>query len=313
MKMIKTLYTFLLTSVIMIAVLVNFASTAAVPTIKVVPENIIASVGTSFTVQMWIYGAAKIDNTDVAMWQVFMTWDPLILEMDLTVVWGSFYEEPRIGLWGDLTADAAAGQKVVNVVDGFKYVSGYDVVIQDDSSSETNTVASVVGNQLTMQNDLANTYTVSANGGAYPIPDYTPSSSVRNDVGRFIGGQTTNGPAPGQSGDGWLCSFTFDVIGDGETTLNIDEPFTLIQNTFWEDIGDEEGELIKESGHLIYAWLEDLNSDGAVDIFDLSSIALHFGETGTPGWIPEDIVEDGAINVVDLQSVALKFGVYAGE
>jgi len=69
----------------------------------------------------------------------------------------------------------------------------------------------------------------------------------------------------------------------------------------------------KESGYVIFAWPEDLNTDGAIDIFDLSSVALHFGESGDPGWIPEDIFEDGSINVIDLTEVAQKFGVYAGE
>jgi len=50
-----------------------------------------------------------------------------------------------------------------------------------------------------------------------------------------------------------------------------------------------------------------------VDIFDISSVAIHWGETGTPGWIPADLNKDGVIDISDLSMVAVKFGMqYAG-
>lgn len=66
-----------------------------------------------------------------------------------------------------LTADAASGQKNVVVADGSIF-SGEPtpdtVYIADDSGSEVNVVVSVAGNTLTMKNNLANAYTVAANG-----------------------------------------------------------------------------------------------------------------------------------------------------
>ena len=59
-----------------------------------------------------------------------------------------------------LTQDAASGQKNVSVSDGTKFQSGYPVQIRDDANSEWNTVASVNGNIVTMQNNLSNTYYV---------------------------------------------------------------------------------------------------------------------------------------------------------
>jgi hypothetical protein len=47
---------------------------------------------------------------------------------------------------------------------------------------------------------------------------------------------------------------------------------------------------------------EDINCDGDVDLFDLVRLGLHWGETGSPGWIAEDIniTPDGVIDLFDL-------------
>jgi hypothetical protein len=37
-------------------------------------------------------------------------------------------------------------------------------------------------------------------------------------------------------------------------------------------------------------------------------VGNHFGETGTPGWIPEDVNSDGAINVFDMILIGNHFG-----
>ena len=58
---------------------------------------------------------------------------------------------PRVGYWGVLTEDAPAGQKIVKVTDGSKFVAGVAVLIEDDSDNE---VASIMGNRLTMKYDI---------------------------------------------------------------------------------------------------------------------------------------------------------------
>ena len=63
-----------------------------------------------------------------------------------------------------LTQDASSGQKSVTVSDGTKFQSGYPVQIKDNSNSEWNTVASVNGNVLTMQNNLSYAYFVAKSG-----------------------------------------------------------------------------------------------------------------------------------------------------
>jgi hypothetical protein len=37
-------------------------------------------------------------------------------------------------------------------------------------------------------------------------------------------------------------------------------------------------------------------------------IGNHFGETGTPGWIPEDVNKDGVINILDIVYAGNHFG-----
>jgi len=44
----------------------------------------------------------------------------------------------------------------------------------------------------------------------------------------------------------------------------------------------------------------DLNGDGWVNVLDQVSVGAHWGETGSPGWIPQDINLDGRVNVLDL-------------
>ena len=44
----------------------------------------------------------------------------------------------------------------------------------------------------------------------------------------------------------------------------------------------------------------DVNGDGHVNALDLVLVGQHFGESGTPGWIPEDINVDGFVDVLDI-------------
>lgn len=54
------------------------------------------------------------------------------------------------------------------------------------------------------------------------------------------------------------------------------------------------------------AW--DLNGDGLCNIGDVVRIGLRWGESGTPGWIPEDLNIDGVINIGDVVVVGLHWG-----
>jgi hypothetical protein len=52
----------------------------------------------------------------------------------------------------------------------------------------------------------------------------------------------------------------------------------------------------------------DVNQDGAVNVMDLTSIGMHLGETGGPGWIRADVTRDGIVNTLDLVGVGMCWG-----
>jgi hypothetical protein len=150
-----------------------------------------------------------------------------------------------------------------------------------------------------------------------------PSYRIRNDVNPsyMFGGETLTSGMECQSSDVvLLCTVTFKVLSETPTTLNITGYVGGIWLTYYQCCVDYPNKHIPEveSGYYIGApWPEDINGDGWVDIFDLSSVAIHYGEEGSPGWIPEDLwgeygEPDGAIDIWDLTRVCIKYGLYAG-
>jgi hypothetical protein len=44
----------------------------------------------------------------------------------------------------------------------------------------------------------------------------------------------------------------------------------------------------------------DINQDGRCDILDIVALGLHWGESGTPGWLRADVNKDGLVNIADV-------------
>ena len=56
-------------------------------------------------------------------------------------------------------------------------------------------------------------------------------------------------------------------------------------------------------------WAADVNTDGVINILDLTLVASHFGETPTADQSPNpDVNGDGSVNILDLTLVASHFG-----
>ena len=142
--------------------------------------------------------------------------------------------------------------------------------------------------------------------------------NIQNDFGYASIGETTNGEHPGKNAEtALLCTITFQVELDLGSELDISgykagPPEMYL--TYYQDSNLNKFVPIRESGWF-GGWPEDFNGDGIVDIFDLSSVAIHYGETGSPGWIPQDLSgpsnePDGIIDIWDLTRVCLKYGQY---
>ena len=58
-----------------------------------------------------------------------------------------------------------------------------------------------------------------------------------------------------------------------------------------------------QANFIVTPW--DINGDGRVDLFDLVRLGLHWGETGSPRWIPEDVKPDGIIDLFDLVLIGI--------
>jgi hypothetical protein len=153
---------------------------------------------------------------------------------------------------------------------------------------------------------------------------YADAPSGSNDfkfvdyvVGWTEFGESMMGDTPedraGMSGNGWLATCEFEVIGTGETVIDIKsgylaEPYAL---TFMLTYYDDELELDPVNAYFLNVpspWATDLNEDGRIDIRDVARVARKWGWEGTPGSIPEDVNDDGYVDIVDLTAVAGDYG-----
>ncbi|MDH5780499.1 MAG: dockerin type I domain-containing protein [Candidatus Bathyarchaeota archaeon] len=92
-----------------------------------------------------------------------------------------------------LTEDAEQGQKIVNVADGTKFSIDDKVYVMTSSGllQEENTIASISGNELTMENNLVNTYEVGWSAKVVKLPawfSHTGHATVSGDSTEKIAG-----------------------------------------------------------------------------------------------------------------------------
>lgn len=341
MKIIKAICVSLISCLLLSLMFINSGSAQITTKIKVErlsgaePVQFTGRAGGSFDLRIKIYDAGYwgVDDYDVYAWQVMIIWNNALLEWS-TNVFGNYMNVPREGPWGVLTADAPAGQNKINVTTGSFFAIpsawGQKVLLQDDDSSEIAYLHSdpdigQQGNMLVLAQGtvLANDYTVAKNAVCYPWPTLQNVATLGPAGNRIMIGQSTKGAPPGvQGGSGWLCDLSFNVLAEGEVTLDIDGPMgfgsqTYITNTKKVDLGDApsgagdpgnyQSELLKESGEFILPWDEDIDGDGTVGIFDLSSVAIWFGEDVPPAPELVDLNNDNHIGIADLSSVSIEF------
>jgi hypothetical protein len=256
-------------------VLLQIGKAQTLPAIKLEPKYVAAKVGEKFDVQIKVYGAT-FPNSEVHAWQVHIEFPIAALEAMPSPAYGPFMSAPRIGYWGVLLYNAPAGQNVVNVTEGSRFIAGQQVLIKDNLNSENKTISSITGSMITLSSNLVNSYTIANNAGAYPYPTLSAIGSISNSLGTGTFGQTTQGVNPGAQGDGLLATLTFYVEQDVSSRLNITGTLTYIKTTLGEVVGDDLGELEKQDAYIIQSG--DINADGIVSGNDLFSLGRDFNK-----------------------------------
>jgi hypothetical protein len=158
------------------------------------------------------------------------------------------------------------------------------------------------------------------NGG--PIWDFTTGPAANNPP------NTPSNPSPANHATGlsintdlsWTGgdpdagdTVTYDVyfgttsspplVSDNQAATTYD-PGTLAYNTkyYWYIVATDNHDIAVEGSVWDFTTGKsgDVDGDGNVNVLDMIRIGQHWGETGSPGWIPEDVKPDGVINVLDM-------------
>lgn len=107
----------------------------------------------------------------------------------------------------------------------------------------------------------------------------TPYSNIRENFA--ILSEATNGDYAGISGDGLLCTVTFNILQESSVTIFIDHAtLTYYVEVFVPPNLVKVENFNKENGYFEAVWLEDINVDGIIDIFDISSVGIDWGGCG---------------------------------
>jgi hypothetical protein len=271
----KILSIALVVSLLLGLVLLRSGNAQSLPAMKLEPKYVAVKAGEKFDVQIRVYGATY-PNSEVSAWQVRIEFPIASLEAMPSPAYGNFMSLPRIGYWGLLLYNAPAGQNVVNVTEGSRFIIGQQVLITDDLHSENKTISNIQGSKITLNANLVNSYTVAANAGCYPYPTLSAIGSISNSLGSGTFGQTTNGVNPGAQGDGLLATLSFYAEQDVSSHLNITSTLTYIKTTLGEVVGDEPGELEKQDSYTIRA--EDINANGVISGTDLFLLGKDFNK-----------------------------------
>jgi len=96
---------------------------------------------------------------------------------------------------------------------------------------------------------------------------------------------------------------TFNVIGYGYANVSLYDVGLTNETQYIT------GLTVVNGTNFVYSPY-DMNNDKTVNVQDLVSIATHYGETGTSGWIKQDVNKDGKISVIDMVIVSTHWGSY---
>ncbi len=153
--------------------------------------------------------------------------------------------------------------------------------------------------------------------GGFLNPPYRITKQIIDDAAGLIWlSVESQGPAPLTNGSGTLATIAFIVsMGSGIWHKGF-MPLECDMHLSGTILETNEGVMVPHdttysSFHYVYMPIPGhLNSDGAVNIFDLRIVAKAFGSRpGDPFWDPRaDLNLDGKVNIYDLALVAIHYG-----
>jgi hypothetical protein len=133
-------------------------------------------------------------------------------------------------------------------------------------------------------------------GGLVGRSDYSIVSNSFWDI--ETSGQTTSA-----GGTGKTTAEMKDIATFTDTaTEGLDEPWNITAVASGETNPAYTWNIVDDESYpfLTIGKTGDVNNDGHVNVLDMILIGQYWGQTGSPGWIPEDVIEDGEINVLDM-------------
>ncbi len=233
-----------------------------------------------------------------------------------------------------LTGDANSGQKVVNVADGSKFTVGDVVTISDDTpQTEDNRIASISTNQLTMENNLAHTYTTAQNALVTQIDDVvyldaawennytTGNNSVLFQIGEYGGWVYT----PYTQWDSTVISNGSNEVyeGDKSVEVNFNAGLTTVRLYLLFPAGINFNDYLKLFAKIyfgttapdhMYIWLLTDGSNGVssnkitgLEADKWISLEYSIGEDNADSWINET----GTLNWESIRAIEFEI-VYSG-
>jgi len=112
--------------------------------------------------------------------------------------------------------------------------------------------------------------------------------------------ETTGGMSP--------YTYEWDFDNDGAVDSTAASPAHIYANagtytvslTVTDACGNTDIESKENYIMIVVVTSGDVNGDGYVNELDMWLVAEHFGESGSPGWIPEDVYRNGVISVPDM-------------
>lgn len=156
--------------------------------------------------------------------------------------------------------------------------------------------------KLNFNNDVLNAIQVDEGNFFSGYSTFFNEGIINNTQGKIINMYDLILGQGNVTGSGTIVNINFQAVGYGLSNISLYDVGVANETMYILHI-------INNGSMFIYSPY-DMNCDKVVNLQDVILVALHYGETGSPGWIPEDVNNDGKIRLIDLILVVFHWGEY---